>query len=174
MPDGTPYHEIVAFGAFITIFRNCQYWGAKEECKFCDINENARQMKLSRDFTLAAPVKSLEDVMLVCEEVISDARRLGVAGPGFVLSGGSITKTLHGKSEVDFYEPYIRAIKGTSSNPRITFEVNARPKEEVKRYKAAGADNIHFNMEVWDKELFAWINPGKAERVGWDNWVRWM
>ena len=136
LPDGTPYHEIVAFGAFITIFRNCQYWGAKEECKFCDINENARQMKLSRDFTLAAPVKSLEDVMLVCEEVISDARRLGVAGPGFVLSGGSITKTLHGKSEVDFYEEYIRAIKDTSSKPRITFEVNARPREEVKRVQS--------------------------------------
>ena len=34
LPDGTPYHEIVAFGSFITIFRNCQYWGAREECKF--------------------------------------------------------------------------------------------------------------------------------------------
>src|SRR5262249_56829745 len=52
LPDGTPYHEIVAFGTFITIFRNCQYWGAHEECKFCDINKNVRQMKLSRDFTL--------------------------------------------------------------------------------------------------------------------------
>jgi hypothetical protein len=174
LPDGTPYHEIVAFGAFITIFRNCQYWGAKEECKFCDINENARQMKLSRDFTLAAPVKSVEDVVRVCDEVASDARRLGVSAPGFVLSGGSITKTLHGKSEVDFYEEYIRAIKGSTAKPRITFEVNARPREEVKRYKVAGADNIHFNMEVWDKRLFEWINPGKAERVGWDNWVRWM
>ena len=174
LPDGTPYHEIVAFGAFITIFRNCQYWGAKEECKFCDINENARQMKLSRDFTLAAPVKSVEDVVLVCDEVASDARRLGVSAPGFVLSGGSIIKTLHGKSEVDFYEEYIRAIKESSAKPRITFEVNARPRAEVERYKAAGADNIHFNMEVWDKRLFEWINPGKAERVGWDNWVRWM
>ncbi len=174
LPDGTPYHEIVAFGAFITIFRNCQYWGAKEECKFCDINENARQMKLSRDFTLKAPVKSVEDVVQVCEEVASDARRLGVAAPGFVLSGGSITKTLHSKSEADFYEPYIRAIKQSSAKPRITFEVNARPREEVARYKAAGADHIHFNMEVWDKRLFEWINPGKAERVGWDNWVRWM
>ena len=29
LPDGTPYHEIVAFGSFITIFRNCQYWGAQ-------------------------------------------------------------------------------------------------------------------------------------------------
>lgn len=174
MPDGTPYHEIVAFGAFITIFRNCQYWGAKEECKFCDINENVRQMKLSRDFTLTAPVKPVADVVRVVEEVTDDARRNGVAMPGFVLSGGTITKTLHGKSEPDFYEPYIRAIKESSARPRITFEVNARPREEVKRYKDAGADNIHFNMEVWDKRLFAWINPGKAERVGWDNWVRWM
>jgi hypothetical protein len=174
LPDGTPYHEIVAFGSFITIFRNCQYWGAREECKFCDINENARQMKLSRDFTLTAPVKSVADVVRVCEEVASDARKHGARRPGFVLSGGTITKTLHGKTEVDFYEDYIRAIKGCTSDPRITFEVNARPREEVERYKAAGVDNIHFNMEVWDRRLFEWINPGKAERVGWDNWVRWM
>jgi biotin synthase-related radical SAM superfamily protein len=92
----------------------------------------------------------------------------------FVLSGGTITKTLHSKSEVDFYEEYIRAIKNIPTKPRITFEVNARPREEVQRYKDAGADHIHFNMEVWDKTLFPWINPGKAERVGWDNWVRWM
>src|SRR4030095_10708394 len=110
----------------------CQYWGAKEECKFCDINENARQMKLSRDFTLKAPVKPVEDVVRVCEEVTSDARRLGVAAPGFVLSGGTITKTLHGKSEVDFYEEYIRAIKNIATKPRITFEVNARPRAEVQ------------------------------------------
>lgn len=173
LPDGTPYHEIVAFASFITIFRNCQYWGAKEECKFCDINENARQMKLSRDFTLTAPVKSVADVVTVCEYVANDAQNIG-ASQGFVLSGGSITKTLHGKSEVDFYEEYVRAIKNIATRPRITFEVNARPREEVRRYKDAGADHIHFNMEVWDKKLFPWINPGKAERVGWDNWVRWM
>ena len=174
LPDGTPYHEIVAFGSFITIFRNCQYWGAKEECKFCDINENARQMKLSRDFTLTAPVKSVADVVTVVEQVASDAQKNGAGAQGFVLSGGTITKTLHGKNEVDFYEEYIRAIKNTATKPRITFEVNARPREEVQRYKDAGADHIHFNMEVWDKKLFLWINPGKAERVGWDNWVRWM
>jgi len=174
LPDGTPYHEIVAFGTFITIFRNCQYWGAREECKFCDINENARQMKLSRDFTLTAPVKSVEDVVRVVEEVASDAQKHGAGTHGFVLSGGTITKTLHGKTELQFYEEYIRAIKGSATTPRITFEVNARPRDEVERYKAAGVDNIHFNMEVWDKRLFEWINPGKAYRIGWNNWVRWM
>ena len=131
-------------------------------------------MKLSRDFTFSAPVKSVADVVKVCSDVASDARKAGARRPGFVLSGGTITKTLHSKSEVDFYEEYIRAIKGCTADPRITFEVNARPPEEVARYKAAGANNIHFNMEVWDRRLFEWINPGKAERIGWDNWVRWM
>ncbi|HEX9444879.1 MAG TPA: radical SAM protein [Candidatus Binatia bacterium] len=174
LPDGTPYHEIVAFGTFITIFRNCQYWGAKEECKFCDINENVRQMKLSRDFTLTAPVKSVEDVVRVVEAVTADARSHDVAAPGFLVSGGTITKTLHGKNEPEFYGEYVRAIKASAGNPRITFEVNARPREEMQLYKDAGADSIHLNMEVWDRRLFEWINPGKAHRVGWDNWVRWM
>ena len=61
---------------------------------------------------------------------------LRVRAPGFVLSGGSITKTLHGKSEVDFYEEYIRAIRGSAAKPGFTFEVNARPREEVERYKS--------------------------------------
>src|SRR5258706_375739 len=114
LPDGTPYHEIVAFGTFITIFRNCQYWGAKEECKFCDINENVRQMKLSRDFTLTAPVKSVEDVVRVVEAVTADARSHDVAAPGFLVSGGTITKTLHGKTEPEFYGEYVPAIHASA------------------------------------------------------------
>ncbi|MBI3059859.1 MAG: radical SAM protein, partial [Deltaproteobacteria bacterium] len=39
--DGTAYHEIIAYGYFVTVFRNCQYWGPDEECRFCDININA-------------------------------------------------------------------------------------------------------------------------------------
>jgi biotin synthase-like enzyme len=173
LPDGTPYHEIVAFGSFILIFRSAPILGAREGCKFCDINENARKMKLSLYLTLTAPVKPVADIVRVCAEVAADARKHGARRPGFVLSGGTITKTLHSKSEVDFYEPYIRAIKECTSNPRITFEVNARPREEVARYKAAGVDNIHFNMEVWDRQLFRWINPERpAHRL--DNWcVGW-
>ena len=104
--------------------------------------------------------------MPVCEEVISNARRRESARPGLRAERRLITKTLHGKSEVDFYEPYIRAIKDIASNPRITFEVNARPREEVRRYKDAGADNIHFNMEVWDKKLFR-LDQSRQGRARW-------
>jgi len=68
-PDGTRYQEIVAYGSFITVFRTCQYWGPKEECRFCDINENARQMKQSKDFSLSAPVKRVDQVAEVVNEI---------------------------------------------------------------------------------------------------------
>jgi hypothetical protein len=131
-------------------------------------------MKLSRDFTLTAPVKPVEDVVRVVEAVASDARKVDAGPHGFLLSGGTITKTLHGKPEREFYGEYIRAIKESATKPRVTFEVNAGPREEMEWYKACGVDSIHLNMEVWEKHLFEWINPGKAHRIGWDNWVRWM
>ncbi|MEK7214513.1 MAG: hypothetical protein AAB289_02830, partial [Chloroflexota bacterium] len=68
-PDGTAYHEIIAFGSFVTAFRTCQYWGPKEECRFCDINENARQMKQSQAFTFTAPVKRADYVGTVSKAV---------------------------------------------------------------------------------------------------------
>ena len=175
LPDGTPYHEIVAFGSFITIFRNCQYWGAKEECKFCDINENARQMKLSRDFTLTAPVKSVADVVASLRASRRATRKRSGAAHGFVLSGGTITKTLHGKSEVDFYEEYIRAIKETSRPSRESLSRSMRGR--AKKCSATKPPAPTTSTSTWrcgTRRLFAWINPGKAERVGWDNWVRWM
>ena len=30
---------------YLTVLRLCQYFGAKEECQFCDINHNWRQHK---------------------------------------------------------------------------------------------------------------------------------
>ncbi|HNJ67152.1 MAG TPA: radical SAM protein, partial [Turneriella sp.] len=30
---------------YLTVFRNCQYFGKDEECQFCDINHNWRQQK---------------------------------------------------------------------------------------------------------------------------------
>jgi hypothetical protein len=63
-PEGAAYHEVIAYGVFAMVFRNCQYWGPKEECRFCDINENARQMKESHEFALNAAVKNVADVDL--------------------------------------------------------------------------------------------------------------
>ncbi|MDZ4342862.1 MAG: radical SAM protein [Candidatus Binatia bacterium] len=174
--DGTAYHEIIAYGYFVTVFRNCQYWGPDEECRFCDININARQMKELKDFTFNAPVKPVASMVEVARSIEQDAtEEVGFPPPiDFIITGGTILKTLHGKDEDTFYLEYASALKWGGRRRYINLQTNAKDKEAMKRYRAAGVDCHHANMEVWDRKLFDWINPGKSRRVGWDNWVKWM
>jgi hypothetical protein len=174
--EGVAYHEIIAYGFFTTVFRNCQYWGPKEECRFCDINENARQMKESHEFTLNAPVKPLADVEEVGREVSRDAlATYGYQAPmSFLITGGTILKTLHGKDENEFYADYVRALKFGGPRRDVNLQTNAKTKDEIKWLHSEGLDGHDANMEVWDKRLFDWINPGKARRIGRDEWVKRM
>jgi hypothetical protein len=173
LPDGTPYHEVIAFGFFLTAFRACQYWGPGDECRFCDINENTRQMKVSRDFAFNAAVKSLADVATVAdaiaeEQLAADGRPMRLA---FLISGGTITTRLQGKTEDEFYGAYVSALK-SGGDRHVSLQTNAKPLEALRAYRALGLDSHHANMEVWDRRLFEWIVPGKARRVGWDAWVK--
>ena len=175
-PDGVLYHEIIAYGYFVTVFRNCQYWGPKEECRFCDINENARQMKESKAFTVNAPVKRVDYV----EEVGREVSREALAHEGyqaavrFLITGGTILKTLHGATENEFYARYLRALKYGGPRRHVGLQTNAKPKDEIKWLHAEGMDEHNANMEVWDRRLFEWINPGKTRRIGYDEWVKRM
>ncbi|MBI2919317.1 MAG: radical SAM protein [Chloroflexi bacterium] len=174
-PDGTAYRDVIAFGAFVTIFRACQYWGVKEECKFCDINENARQMKETQSYTLSAPVKTVEQIAEVAREIGREAASAGYPTPvRFILTGGTITTQLHGKAEDDFYLEYAQAVKGSGHRLHVTLQTNAKDLATLKRYRSGGVDSHHANMEVWDERLFPWVCPGKARRVGRDAWIRSM
>lgn len=174
--DGVLYHEVIAYGYFVTVFRQCQYWGPKEECRFCDINENARQMKESKTFTLNAPVKKLEYVEEVGREVSREALAMEghQAGVRFLITGGTITKTLQGQTEDQFYAKYLNALKWGGPRRHVALQTNAKTKEEAKWLHAEGMDEHNANMEVWDRKLFEWINPGKNRRIGYDEWIRRM
>ncbi|MDX6539163.1 MAG: hypothetical protein QOI71_773, partial [Gaiellales bacterium] len=52
---------------YLTVLRLCQYFGAKEECGFCDINHNWRQHK--REGRPYTGVKPVEDVLEALEIV---------------------------------------------------------------------------------------------------------
>lgn len=174
--DGVAYHEVIAYGKFVTVFRQCQYWGPKEECRFCDINENARQMKESKSFTLNAPVKQVDYVEEVGREISREvlAREGHQAGVSFLITGGTITKTLRGMEENEFYAQYLRALKYGGPRRHVGLQTNAKTKEETKWLHAEGMDEHNANMEVWDRRLFEWINPGKQRRIGYDEWIKRM
>ena len=174
--NGVAYDEICAFGAFLTVFRQCQYWGPKEECRFCDINQNAHQMKQSKDFTLNVPVKSVEHVREVGLEVSRNIlAKEGYQAPvSFIISGGTITNVLRGLEENEFYGQYVAALKDNGPRRHISLQTNAKTRDEIKWLHSQGMDGHHANMEVWDEKLFDWINPGKARRIGYTEWVKRM
>jgi hypothetical protein len=172
LPDGRPVAEIAptiewGYLLYLTVFRVCQYFGAKEECQFCDINNNYRQqIQEGRPYT---GVKSVADIIAALEAIDTS----GSESQAYTITGGSVTSTLQGKNEVDFYAQYVEAIESHFPGRWISKVVTqAWPVADVRRLKEAGAQIYHPNYEVWDPDLFPKICPGKTRYIGRDEWIR--
>lgn len=170
--SGKPVGEIApviewGYLIYLTVFRNCQYFGKEEECAFCDINHNYRQQKgEGRPYT---GVKSLEEII----EVLEWIDREDDVAKVYTITGGSVTKNLRGKEETDFYYQYAEAIErrfpGRWMGKMVT---QAWEKEDLLRFRDVGIKVYHPNYEVWDAELFSKLCPGKERFIGRDNWIR--
>ncbi|MDO8461508.1 MAG: radical SAM protein [Deltaproteobacteria bacterium] len=171
--NGKPVQDIAptiewGYLIYLTAFRLCQYWGAKEECQFCDINENYRQQKKERSYTgIKTPEEIVEALSLIHEK---DTNRETHA---YTVTGGSITTALEGMDEATFYARYAEAIEERFPKRWVAKAVvQALPLEGVKRLKEAGYQIYHPNFEVWDKNLFSHLCPGKESYVGRDEWIK--
>jgi hypothetical protein len=172
LSNGKPIADIAptiewGYLIYLAVFRLCQYFGAQEECQFCDINENFRQQRASgRSYT---SVKSVEEVLEALELVAasdSDSK-------AYTVTGGSITSRLDGASEVDFYLRYPEAIEKRFPGRWISkIVVQALPKDDVRRLRDAGVQIYHPNFEIWDKSLFEVLCAGKARHIGREEWIR--
>jgi hypothetical protein len=154
---------------YLTVLRLCQYFGAKEECGFCDMNHNWRQhRKAGRPYT---GVKPVADVLEALELI--DTHDTERASKAYTLTGGSVTSAVDGLEEADFYGRYAQAIEERFPNRWIgKLVAQALPKEDVQRYRDYGISIYHPNYEVWDKRLFSIICPGKERYVGREEWHR--
>lgn len=152
---------------YITAFRLCQYWGEKEECRFCDINENYRQQhKAGRPYT------GIKDPEVIMEALQHVADKDDIA-KAYTLTGGSVTTSLKGMGEVDFYARYIEAIESKFPNRWISKAVvQAFELDDCRRLANAGLKIYHPNYEVWDPELFKKICPGKESTIGRERWIQ--
>ena len=153
---------------YLTVLRLCQYFGAHEECGFCDINHNWRQhKKAGRPYT---GVKPVEDVLEALELI--DRYDDGHTH-AYTLTGGSVTSAVDGLPEAEFYGRYAQAIEERFPGRWIGKVVaQALPRDEAQRFKDYGISIYHPNYEVWDKRLFSLISPGKQRYVGREEWHR--
>lgn len=180
--DGTLYRDIapVSDGGsslFVQVYPACQFWGSKEECVFCDINETSRQRNKS-GFTRVGPSK----VEYVAEVVATAFKEAAQARPGewgfshlngVQISGGTILKDMGGVGELEFYSRYVKAIKDKAGNRwPCLLQVGALKEDDYKRLRDIGVDAVHSNPEVWGKDLFKVVCPGKDKYVGWDEWIK--
>lgn len=152
---------------YLTAFRVCQYFGAKEECQYCDINHNWRQHKAAgRPYT---GVKDVDEVLEALE--IIDKYDTAKVSTAYTLTGGAITSKVQGLDEADFYGRYAKAIEEHFPGRWIGKVVaQALPKDDVQRFKDYGVQIYHPNYEVWDEYLFKMYCPGKERYVGRDEW----
>ncbi len=154
---------------YLTVLRLCQYFGAKEECQFCDINHNWRQHKQAgRPYTGVKPVEEVLEAL----EIIDRFDTAG-ASHAYTLTGGSVTSQVDGLREAEFYGRYSRAIEERFPGRWIGKVVaQALPPEEARIFKEHGIRIYHPNYEVWDERLFKLISPGKERYVGREEWHR--
>jgi len=154
---------------YLTAFRVCQYFGAKEECQYCDINHNWRQHKQAgRPYTGVKPVDEVLEALAIIDRY--DTARTSQA---YTLTGGSITSKVEGLAEADFYGRYAQAIEERFPGRWIGKVVaQALPRADVQRFHDYGIRIYHPNYEVWDKRLFELYCPGKERYVGREEWHR--
>jgi muconolactone delta-isomerase len=70
---------------YLTVFRLCQYFGAQEECQFCDINENYHQQKKAGKILEAYWIPGWGRVMSIgeaksAEEIVQNMNEIPVSG----------------------------------------------------------------------------------------------
>ncbi|MCP5464300.1 MAG: radical SAM protein [Deltaproteobacteria bacterium] len=172
LENGKPVSDITptiewGYLIYITAFRLCQYWGKKEECQFCDINENYRQQKKQRSYTGVKDPEQVVESLRLIEQSTNGSETMA-----YTVTGGSITTELNGLKECEFYARYAAAIESAFPGRWIgKAVVQALPLPEVQELKKSGYTIYHPNYEVWEKKLFEKICPGKESYVGWQEWM---
>ncbi len=160
--QGTPMSKVgVVTGDFlaIAIDNRCWFWGyykdeeltnyKDKQCKFCGIGLSMKRDELYR--------KSDEDILEVIDAAIDggDIKHLG-------LNAGTFPPPGRG------HEEYAALIKKIKAKHDIWIRLSIAPPEEEKYIDIlfdSGADQVGYDLEVYDPELFKQICPGKYEEV---------
>lgn len=146
-------------GTYLGIYQAkvCEYWTAKPQkvnCKFCSVGLN-----LGID---EADDKSLDEVM----EVVRAARaESGITYVDFN------TGHYEGDTYLDLLEPFIVRIKRELG---LLVGVQTPPHRDLSRYdrlRAIGVNRVSFCFEIFDRELFEEICPGKHAEYGLDHYL---
>jgi radical SAM family protein len=146
-------------GTYLGIYpaKVCDYWRpeSREQCHFCSVGLN-----LGAD---DADEKSVREVI----EVVKAARReSGITYVDFN------TGHYRGDTYLDILEPYIVRVKEETG---LLVGVQTPPHHDLARYRELrrmGVNRVSFCFELFDRERFEEVCPGKHREYGLDRYLR--
>ncbi len=145
-------------GTYLGIYpgKVCEYWtrDTKVNCHFCSVGLN-----LGHD---DADEKEVEEVMEVVRAAVLES---GITYVDFN------TGHYPGESYLDLLEPYIAAIKKETG---LLVGVQTPPHADLSRYdrlKKMGVNRVSFCFELFNRERFIEVCPGKHTQYGLDRYL---
>jgi hypothetical protein len=159
-PSGKPMSRIGTLqGTYLGIYpaKVCDYWtpAVREQCRFCSVGLN-----LGAD---DADEKSVRDVI---ETVKAARRESGITYVDFN------TGHYDGDTYLDILEPYIVRVKEETG---LLVGVQTPPHHDLERYRhlrRIGVNRVSFCFELWSRERFETVCPGKHREYGLDRYLR--
>lgn len=150
---GVPFSNIASVHGSYTVITpspRCDFFNRSIECKYCAGNFDVT----GRD----GVVYSIEEVLEAVEAVLKEkASEIIYFSIGF---------SENDDGGIGFLKPYILAVK-KSFNCLVAVEALPPKKNHwIDETYALGADSILYNLEIFDKELFEIICPGRATLIG--------
>lgn len=150
---GVPFSSIASVHGSYTVItpsRRCDFFNRAVECKYCAGEFDVKGEKV--------PAYSVDEVLQTVDAVLKFK-----ATEVIYLSIGFGEKDDGG---IEFLMPYVKAIK---NHYNCLVAVEALPPGDnrwIDEIYAAGADSLLYNLEIFDRELFELICPGRATLVG--------
>jgi hypothetical protein len=146
-------------GIHVMYSNECALKDLGEDCLYCGFNVRAKE-----DADKKVLVKSPKQIA----EIYDVARKAGV-GNHFRITGGFVPE----RRELEYYLDVADAIRENYETFYGVAIIGAPGDLSViHKYKEAGFQNISTNIEVWDKDIFKAMCPGKEKRNGgWKHWL---
>jgi len=146
-------------GTYLAIYpaRVCDYWLEKPRrvnCKFCSVGLN-----LGGD---DAPEKTVEDIVETVHEAVAENKITYVD-----FNTGHYADDIY----LDILEPFIRVLKKRFG---LLIGIQTPPHHDLTRYrrlKKVGVNRVSFCFELWDRERFQEVCPGKHRQYGLDRYL---
>jgi len=157
--DGVPYHTIARISdtgqVHVDYSQECVLKDKGVDCYFCNYS--------NREATLKTPKQ--------VGEVFSELYLAGL-GKHLNLTSGF----MHERRELEFYLDVADEIRTRTGLNEFRATAIVGPSTDfttIEKYKEAGFFSIRMNIEIWDKNMWQALCPGKNLYCGgWDNWVK--